>query len=146
MILYRARSITSRPARLPAYEGNDPSVRMRGRWFTSSREDAVAFGAATFAPRSWELISVDVPNSIVDSFRVATTPHTVCGLSPIDHADKPESEYILQAFRVTSAEIVPMEARFRVRDYILVDKPGDALIQSANDLGVPVEELQRLAA
>ena len=147
MLLYRARSLSSRPKRLPAYEGNEPQLRVRGRWFTSVREDAVAYGSATFAPRSWELISIDVPDAIVDGFRVATTPYTIDGLSPIDYADKPETEYVVQTFRVMDATVLAMGATFRVRDYIDVSRPVPAaILRSSQDLGVPVDQLLPLAA
>lgn len=147
MLLYRARSLSSRPSRLPIFEGNEPQVRIRGRWFTSVREDAVAYGSVTFTPRSWELVTIEVPDAIVDSFRVATTPHTVDGLSPIDHADKPETEYVVQTFRVMDAVPLAMGATFRVRDYIDVSRPVPAaILRSSQDLGVPVEQLLPLAA
>lgn len=121
MILYRARALSTRPSRLPAFEGNEPQVRVRGRWFTSVMSDAVAFGTATFAKDKWELISIDVPDAIVDSFRVATTPYTVDGLSPGDYADRPETEYVVQTFRVMGAVPVATNDTGRVRDYILVN-------------------------
>lgn len=126
MILYRARSLSSRPGRLPVFDGNEPYNRVRGRWFTSSRDFAMGFGIATFAPGKWELISIDVPDAIVDSFRVETTPHTQCGLSPIDYADRPGIEYIVPMFRVMDAVEVTLPAAAndtgRKRDYIHVDE------------------------
>lgn len=146
MKLFRARSLSSRPGRLPAFEGNEPSVRIRGRWFTSVKQDALDFGTVTFAKGAWELVSIDVPDAIVDSFRVATTPNTVDGLSPIDFADKPETEYVVQTFRVMDAVTVAVPSEFRVRDYILVDEPPRSamLRQAAADLGVPYMDLVRL--
>lgn len=165
MILYRARSIGSRPRRLPVFRGNEPYVRIQGRWFTSVKEDAIAYGAATFVPGRWELIQVEVPDAIVDGYRVATVPNTVCGLSPIDYADSPETEYVLPMFRVMDAAEVAMNDTGRVRDYILVDSPRAysvhaaaarmgvpvvdvplALLDSADALGVPIEQLLPLAA
>lgn len=147
MILYRARSLSSRPRRLPAYEGNEPSLRIRGRWFTSVVADAIAHGAATFRPGSWELVCIDVPDAIVDAFRVATTPFTVDGLAPIDYADKPETEYVVQTFRVMDAQVVAMNDQARIRDVIDVNAEIDpAIARSAEDLGVPVSQLLPLAA
>lgn len=147
MILYRARSLSSRPRRHPAFEGNEPFVRIRGRWFTSVKADAVAYGAATFRTGNWELVCIDVPDAIVDGFRVATTPHTVDGLSPIDYADKPETEYVVQTFRVMDAQVVAMNDQARIRDVIDVAASIDpAIARSAEDLGVPVAQLLPLAA
>ena len=122
MILYRARSLSSRPKRQPAYEGNEPHIRIRGRWFTSVREDAVAHGEASFAPRSWELIAIDVPDDIVDGYRVATTPYTQCCLAPVDFARKPETEYVVPTFRVMDAVSMPMISSMRIVDVIDVRK------------------------
>lgn len=142
MILFRARSLSSRPVRHPAFEGNEPQIRVRGRWFTSVKEDAIAHGEATYAKGAWELISIDVPDAIVDSFRVATTPHTVDGLSPIDYADKPETEYVVQTFRTVDAIKVQMAPNFRIRDYILVDAPRSETVRDvARKFGVPVIEI-----
>jgi len=137
MILYRARALSTRPRRLPPFEGNEPFIRVRGRWFTSSRDFAMGYGIATFAPGKWELISVDVPDDIVDGYRVATTPHTQCGLSPIDYADRPDVEYILPMFRVLQATEVVANDTGRQRDYILVNQvaiaqpAGQALAKAA---------------
>lgn len=165
MMLYRARSLSSRPARLPVFEGNEPFRRIAGRWFTSVLEDAVAFGTRTFRPGAWELIQVEVPDAIVDSYRVATTPNTVCGLSPIDYADDPETEYVLPMFRVMDAVGIAVAGSVRQRDYIMIDAPRAAtvhalaahfgvpvidvplaIVESSDALGVPVEDLMRLAA
>lgn len=144
MILYRARSIGSRPRRLPQFEGNEPYVRAKGRWFTSVQADAVAYGQSTFNPGHWELISIEVPDAIVDSFRVATTPYTVDGLAPGDYADKPETEYLVQTFRTLAAVTIamPVVGGMRVRDYIDVSAPRSAaMIRHAEDLGIPVKDL-----
>jgi len=147
MILYRARSLSSRPSRKPAFEGNEPQIRIRGRWFTSVKADAVSYGASTFRAGAWELISIDVPDAIVDGFRVATTPHTPCGLSPIDYADAPETEYVVQTFRVMDAVQIPLNDQARIVDFIDVGRSiSPALLRSAEDLGVPVEQLLDLAA
>lgn len=122
MILYRARALSTRPSRLPAFEGNEPYIRVRGRWFTSSRVEAFAHGRSTFAPGKWEVISVEVPDAIVDGYRVATTPHTACGLSPIDYSETPESDYILPMFLVMKATPMMANEDGRVRDYILVNQ------------------------
>ncbi len=142
MILYRARSLSSRPRRLPSYEGNEPSFRIRGRWFTSVVADAIAHGAATFRTGKWELVRIDVPDAIVDGFRVATTPFTDDGLAPIDYADKPETEYVVQTFRVMDAQVVAMNDQARIRDVIDVNAGvSPAVARSAEDLGVPVFQL-----
>jgi hypothetical protein len=141
MILYRARSLSSRPRRLPAYEGNEPFLRIRGRWFTSVVADAIAYGAATFRTGNWELVCIDVPDAIVDGFRVATTPYTVDGLAPIDYADKPETEYVVQTFRVMDAQVVAMNDQARIRDVIDVHAdPSPAMVR------MPVPQPLPLAA
>lgn len=134
MILYRARSLSTRPSRLPAYEGNEPHIRVRGRWFTSSRVDAFAHGRATFAPGKWEVVSVEVPDAIVDGYRVATTPDTVCGLSPIEHADCPETEYILPMFLVMQAAPTMANEDGRVRDYIMLNEVAIAPMRGDRQL------------
>lgn len=148
MILYRARSLSSRPRRHPVFEGNEPHLRVRGRWFTSVKQDAIDYGQATFAKGAWELISIKVPDAIVDSFRVATTPHTQCGLSPIDYADKPETEYVVPTFRVMDAIEIPVASGLRVRDVIDVNAPINAakalsIHEIAQRLGVPVIEIMK---
>lgn len=120
MILYRARRLSDRQTRIPAYQGNEPAVRARGRWFTSVMADAVAHGASNHADGTWELVSIKVDDAFVDTFRVATTPRTRCGLSPIDYAISPETEYLVQSFRAHEAVRVAMNDRDRIRDYILI--------------------------
>lgn len=144
MILYRARPLSQRPSRLPAFEGNEPQIRIRGRWFTSVMADAIVHGVRTYAPGKWELISIEVADDIVDSMCVATTPHTRDGLSPIDYADKPETEYVVQTFRVMDAVQIelPSAQRGRVRDYIDVNAPRTAAaIRAATTLGHPIVDL-----
>lgn len=127
MLLYRARALSTRARRLTAPQGNEPSVRVQGRWFTSVKDDAMRFGHATFRSLDvWELIQIEIPDAIVDSFRVATTPHTQCGLSPIDYADKPDTEYVVPTFFASDFALVgalaPANDTGRPRDYIFVNE------------------------
>lgn len=116
MILYRARTLASRPRRHPELITNCPSRRISGRWFTSVLDLAIAHMANLHGPS--EIIQVDVPDAIAESFRVATTPNTVCGLAPILHSANPDTDYILPMFRVMSAEAISADSKGRVRDMI----------------------------
>lgn len=104
MLLYRARPISSPRNMIALFDVNAPYHRARGRWFTSVVKDAVMHGLTNYAPGSWELVSVDVPDDIAETHRVETTPLTPCGLSPIEYAQKPQSEYVLPMFRVVDAK------------------------------------------
>ena len=122
MILYRARTIASRPRRQPPFEGNGPEVRIRGRWFTSDLSAAIAH-RETLAGDT-EIVMVDVEDGVAESFRVATTPRTQCGLDPIRHSRQPVTDYVLPMFRVMQAEAVAIAGTDRVRDYIDVTAPA----------------------
>jgi hypothetical protein len=121
MILYRARTIASRPVRHPEYQGNEPSVRVRGRWFTGVLASAIAH-RATLEGES-EIVAIDVPDAIVDSFRVAAHPTTACGIDVGSHSAEPGTDYVVQMFRVMDADVVMATATGRVRDYIDIHAP-----------------------
>lgn len=114
MLLYRARTLASRPRRNPAFQGNGPEIRVQGRWFTSDLHAAIAH-KETLEGAS-EIVSVEVPDAIADTFRVATTPRTRCGLSPIDFSVSPETDYVLSMFIVVEAEALADGSR--KRDYL----------------------------
>ena len=116
MILYRARTIASRPRRAPAYEGNGPEVRVRGRWFTSSLAAAIAH-RRTLEGDS-EIVMVDIDDAVAESFRVATNPVTECRIDARRHSDSPGTDYVIPMFRVMQAEAIAVAGTDRVRDYI----------------------------
>lgn len=122
MILYRARTIASRPQRNQPYQGNDAAIRVRGRWFTSRLELAIAHLATLEGPT--EIIQIDVSDDIADTFRVSNTPNTACGLPVIDFSASPDTDYVLQTFRVMEATSMSSDTRGRVRDYIDVARIG----------------------
>lgn len=136
MILYRARTIASRPVRHPEYEGNEPSVRVRGRWFTSVLASAIAH-RATLDGES-EIVAIDVPDAIADSFRVATHPTTACGIDVGSHSGEPETDYVVQMFRVMNADTVMASAAGRVRDYIDIHAPVRLPIREAARREMPL--------
>lgn len=136
MILYRARTIASRPARRSAYEGNHPSIRVRGRWFTSSLASAIAH-RATLAGDT-EIVAIDVPDEYVESFRVAAHPITACGIDVGAHSMEPDTDYVVQAFRAMDAQIVAADASGRVRDYIDVDAPVRLRMRRSETRGMPM--------
>ena len=104
MILYRARTIASRPARAPAHMGNEPAIRIRGRWFTSSLELAREHAAGLRG--AYEIVAVEVPDEIADTHRVATTPVTRCGLEPDAHTTQADTDHVLPMFRVVQARTI----------------------------------------
>lgn len=136
MILYRARTIASRPVRHPEYEGNDPSVRVRGRWFTSGLASAIAH-RATLDGES-EIVAIDVPDAIVDSFRVASHPTTGCGIDVGAYSVEPETDYVVQMFRVMDADVVMATASGRVRDYIDIHAPVRLPVRKAAMREIPL--------
>lgn len=122
MILYRARTIASRPTRHPPFEGNGPEIRIRGRWFTSDLACAIAHRAGLAGDT--EIVMVDVEEAVAETFRVATTPRTQCGLDPIHHSRQPLTDYVLPMFRVMEAEAIAIAGTDRVRDHIDVSAPA----------------------
>lgn len=121
MILYRARTIASRACRHPTFEGNGPDIRVKGRWFTSDIHAAIAHRASLAGPA--EIIAVEIDDRIVESFQVATTPHTQCGLSPIEHSIDPQADYVIPMFWVMDHIEVEIEGNARRRDVIDVNAP-----------------------
>jgi len=128
MILYRARTIASRPARHTEYQGNDAAVRVAGRWFTSDLQQAIAH-RSTLDGAS-EIVAIEVPCEIVDGFRVATTPTTACGIDAAAHSVAPETDYVVQMFRVMGAEVIAADMSGRIRDYIDVNAPRTATMHT----------------
>jgi len=116
MILYRARTIASRPRRHPPFLGNSPEVRVRGRWFTDDLAAAIAHRETLDGPS--EIIMVDVPDAVAESFRVQTTPVTICHIDARAHSRCPATDYILPMFRVMEAEPIAIAGEDRIRDYI----------------------------
>lgn len=116
MILYRARTIASRPRRSTAYEGNGPEVRVRGRWFTSCLAAAIAHRRDL--PGDTEIVMLEMDAGIAESFRVATNPVTECRIEARRWSDSPSTDYVLPMFRVMQAEPIAIAGTDRIRDYI----------------------------
>ena len=144
MKLYRARPISERPTRHPAFLGNGPEHRVRGRWYTSDIEAARAHGAAKHADSDWEIVSVDIADDIAETHKVATTPYTSCGLSPIEHSQSPETDYVIPWWRSMDAESVNAEGMVRQRDYLWEPKSA-MVLQIAEKLGLPVIDVKMAA-
>lgn len=140
MILYRARTIASRPSRHPAFEGNGPEIRVKGRWFTSDIHSAIAHRATL--QEDAEIIAVEIDDAIVDSFRVATTPRTMCGIDAIAHSRQPATDYVIPMYHVMDPIEVEVEGNARRRDIIDVNAPKRPAARRIHiDLRVQDDEL-----
>lgn len=149
MKLYRARPVNQRPQRHPPYLGNAPEHRVRGRWYTSDMEAAKTHGEDNLAGEDWEIVVVEVTAEFAESFRVAGTPKTKCGLSPIDFAVDPETEYVIPTWVAMDAKIIGANGKIRERDYLFrtqrsVPNPGKSLMvhEIAKKLDVPVIDIK----
>lgn len=122
MILYRARKTSSRPGRYREYAGHHPEARLLGRWFTRSLSAAVAYRDALAIEEPAEIIAVDVPDDIAESFRVETHPVTGCQIEVLSKSQDPHNDYVLPLFHQSNAMTVLIdgEAGSRIRDYIHV--------------------------
>lgn len=116
MILYRARTLASRPSRNGLPQSHTPEHRVRGRWFTSDLAAAIAYRDALEGDA--EIIMVDVPDAIVDSFRVQTAPVTACQIDALSYSRCPATDYVIPMFYVMTAEPIAIAGEKRVRDYI----------------------------
>ena len=116
MLLYRARS--TMPRRLELGD-NSPAARAAGRWFTDDLEAAVRHLDVVQDPA--EIVAIELPDAVAESFRVKHTPLTRCGLSPIEHSVDADHDFVVPMFFVMKAEQVEMvaETGHRRRDYIL---------------------------
>lgn len=116
MLLYRARSAT--PGRRVIGD-NSPAARAEGRWFTDDLEAAVRHLDVVQDPS--EIVAIELPDAVAESFRVSNTPRTQCGLSPIDHAADPDHDFVVPMFFAMKAEAIERVAEegARQRDYIL---------------------------
>lgn len=116
MLLYRARSATPRRR---AVGDNSPATRAVGRWFTDDLEAAVRHLDVVQDPA--EIVAIEIPDAVAESFRVSNTPFTQCGLSPIDHAADPEHDFLVPMFFALQGEAIERVAEegVRQRDYIL---------------------------
>ena len=141
MKLYRARPISERPTRHPAFLGNDPKYRVRGRWYTSDIDAARDHGEAKHRDPDWEIVSLDIADDIAETYRVATTPYTSCGLSPIEHSQSPERDYVIPWWRSMHAEAVNAEGKVRQRDYLWEPKSA-MVVNIAKKLGLPVIDVK----
>lgn len=122
MILYRARRISSRPGRFREYIGHDPEARLLGRWFTRNLSAAIAHRNALSLEEPAEIIAVEVPDKIAESFRVETHPVTSCKIEVLSKSQDPHNDYVLPIFYQSNAikVLIEEEAGSRIRDYIHV--------------------------
>lgn len=148
MKLYRARPLTERPTRHPAFHGNGPEHRVRGRWYTSDIKAARHHGESKLCDVDWEIVIIDIADEIAETHRVATTPYTRCGLSPIEHSQSPETDFIIPWWRAMDAIAVTNEGEVRQRDYLWSSAwtpKSKMVVQIAEDLGLPVIEVKMAA-
>lgn len=106
MLLYRARSIASRPTRLLAAKGNAPADRVVGRWFTNDIEQAHLY--LNFCESPAEIVALEIADDIAETYSVKTTPVTVDGLSPLEHSVDPDSDYLIPRWFAAKAEAIDM--------------------------------------
>lgn len=119
MILYRARTIASRPRRHREFEGNQPESRIKGRWFTSDIHAAVSHRDGLLEDS--EIIAIEMDDAVAETFRVGVTPYTRCGLSPIEHSASPLNDYVLPMFFIMDPIEVDIAGNARRRDVIDVN-------------------------
>jgi hypothetical protein len=103
MLLYRAQSVPS-GQRIRSPLDNDPATRIRGRWFTEDLEAAYRHESGLDGPT--QIVCIELADDVAESFRVATTPVTTCGLEPIHHSTAPVSDFVIPRFFAAQAEIV----------------------------------------
>ena len=138
MKLYRARPVSQRPQRQPPYLGKAPEHRVRGRWYTSDMEAAKTHGEDNLAGEEWEIVVVEVTDEFAESFRVAGTPKTKCGLSPIDFAVDPETEYIIGA----NGKIRERDYLFRTQRSMPNPSKSEMVHEIAKKLDIPVIDIK----
>jgi hypothetical protein len=103
MLLYRAQSVPS-GQKIRAPQDNDPATRVRGRWFTDDIEAAYRHATGIEGPA--QIVCIELADDVAETFRVATTPVTPCGLEPIHHSAAPMSDFVIPRFFAAQAEIV----------------------------------------
>jgi len=87
----------------------EPAGRAQGRWFT----DDIAIARwyvedASAVPGTAEVVAIEVPDALAETFRVSRTPETDCGLSPGRFSRDPEREFLLP--REIADRAVPLES------------------------------------
>ena len=143
MRLYRARPTSQRPRRHPPYLGKGPEHRVRGRWYTSELEDAKRHGQDNLSAEDWEIVVVEGTDEFADHFRVATTPRTKCGLTPIDFAIDPETEYVIPTWVAMDAQVIGANGKIRQRDYLFHPYSGTPLPFAKKDEISPKSDIVR---
>lgn len=131
MLLYRARTVSSRPRRHHQFIDNTPASRVKGRWFTSDLAAAIAHRKTL--PGETEIICLQIDACLVEDFCVATRPVTECGIPASLHSKSPETDYILPAFLVSKAEVIEADGDIRKRDYIDINAitPSAKILKAA---------------
>jgi hypothetical protein len=115
-LLFRARTIASRPRRHKRIEGTGPEHRVKGRWFTSDINEAL-FYMSNFNEDA-EIIAVEIDDAHASMFSVTATPRTVCGIEALVFSANPMTDYVLPAHLISDPYTVEIENVTRVRDYI----------------------------
>lgn len=103
MLLYRAQHVPS-GLRTRSPHDNHPGTRIRGRWFTENLESAyrhaVRIGGDT------QIVCVEIADGVAETFRVARTPVTPCGLEPIHYSAEPMGDFVIPRFFAERSELV----------------------------------------
>lgn len=102
MLLYRAQPVPS-GLRLRVPQDNQPATRAKGRWFTEDLEAAYRHLERIAGPS--QIVCIEMADDVAESFRVATTPVTACGLEPIHHSAAPMSDFLIPRFFAMQAEV-----------------------------------------
>lgn len=146
MKLYRARLTSQRPRRHPAFAGNNPEARAMGRWFTSDIEAARLHGESNLSGGDWEIIEIDVRDDIAQTYQVAVTPKTRCGLTPVDFAIDPQNEYLVPIWIAMAGQVLSACGTVRQRDYLFQDANKSQRVKDiADSYGLPVSDIKMAA-
>lgn len=148
MKLYRARLVSDRPTRHPVFTGNTPADRARGRWFTSDIDVARIHGETLHAGKDWEIVMVNIKDTIVDYYSVAARPKTNCGLTPGDFSTNPETDYLVPLWLANDG-VALAEGSIRQRDYLFephsvvpLASKSERVIAIAESYGLPIENIK----
>lgn len=132
MKLYRARLVTERPSRIQVAKSNEPSSRIKGRWFTSDIIAAIQHGEKAHEGKEWEIVMVKVTDDFAADHCVSYVPHTRCGLSPIDYSTDPITDFVLPTWTANKARYVGIKGNLRSRDYLFNQKDNSNLVVMQN--------------
>ena len=105
MILYRGQPTpasveAARARRQPwladaiARHAHEPRMMVAGRWFTDDLEIARWY-VSDCTDGDGEIVSLEIDDALAETFRVANTPVTPCGLEPGRFSRDPDREFVL---------------------------------------------------